>query len=248
MKRPPLHVTDSAPSACPPKRQLQQLLEDIDLSAIAPDLLAHIETCRACHAVMEELTALGVIAAGPESSSELSSPAAPSRAVFRTRLSDDHLRRLRSLLSSVNAVSPSDDGGGAEDINANDLRANDLSADDVSAEAASPSNWPVVQGYEMIRELGRGGMAVVYEARHLRLNRPVALKMIRGHSATAEQIVRFGAEAEIIAGLRHPNIVQIYEVGTQAAQPYFALELMEGGTLADALRGKPAAARCRPAG
>src|SRR6516162_2635219 len=92
----------------------------------------------------------------------------------------------------------------------------------------------------MLRELGRGGMAVVYEARHLRLNRHVALKMIRaGEQATPEQLVRFCAEAEVVARLRHPNIVQIYEVGTHNRQPYFALELMEGGSLAEAQAGKP---------
>jgi serine/threonine-protein kinase len=83
-------------------------------------------------------------------------------------------------------------------------------------------------------------MAVVYEARHLRLNRRVALKMIRaGEEATPEQLVRFCAEGQIVAGLRHPHIVQIYEVGTYRRQPYLALELLEGGSLAEAQGGKP---------
>jgi hypothetical protein len=87
-------------------------------------------------------------------------------------------------------------------------------------------------------------MAVVYEARQLRLNRRVALKMIRaGEHASPEQLVRFCAEGQIVAGLRHPHIVQIYEVGTYRRQPYLALELLEGGSLAEAQGGKPQEAR-----
>jgi WD40 repeat protein/tetratricopeptide (TPR) repeat protein len=109
---------------------------------------------------------------------------------------------------------------------------------------AEETERPNIPGYEILRLLGRGGMAVVYEARHLRLNRRVALKILRaGDHATPEQLVRFCTEGEIVAHLRHPHIVQIYEVGTHNKQPYFALELMEGGDLAQALGGKPLAAR-----
>src|SRR5262249_7521257 len=92
--------------------------------------------------------------------------------------------------------------------------------------------------------LGHGGMAVVYEACQLSLNRRVALKILRASDlATPEQLVRFRTEGEIVAHLRHPHIVHIYEVGTHNKQPYFALELMEGGSLAQALAGRPLAAR-----
>jgi tetratricopeptide (TPR) repeat protein/tRNA A-37 threonylcarbamoyl transferase component Bud32 len=96
-------------------------------------------------------------------------------------------------------------------------------------------NGPV--DYEILGELGRGGMGVVYKARHRRLNRLVALKMIRGAYADEIQIARFKIEAEAVAALRHPNILQIYDIGESEGSPFVALELLEGGSLADRLRG-----------
>ena len=90
-----------------------------------------------------------------------------------------------------------------------------------------------VPGYEILQELGRGGMGVVYEARQEGLNRLVALKMIlHGEHASSEDRARFQAEALAIAKLQHENIVQIYAVGTQDGLPYFALEFCAAGTLA----------------
>jgi serine/threonine protein kinase/Flp pilus assembly protein TadD len=92
--------------------------------------------------------------------------------------------------------------------------------------------------YEILSELGRGGMGIVYKARHRRLNRLVALKMIRGGMHADDiQITRFKIEAEAVAALRHPNILQIYDIGESDGLPYVALELLEGGSLADRLRG-----------
>jgi WD40 repeat protein len=83
-------------------------------------------------------------------------------------------------------------------------------------------------------------MGVVYKARHLRLDRLVALKMIRaGGLAGEDELARFGEEARAVARLQHPNIVQIYEVGEEAGQPYLALEYVEGGSLARRLSGAP---------
>src|SRR5262249_9658159 len=78
--------------------------------------------------------------------------------------------------------------------------------------------------YELLEELGRGGMGVVYRGRHVKLNRPVALKVIlAGGHADAAARERFRAEAEAVARLQHPNVVQIHEVGEREGLPYLAL-------------------------
>jgi tetratricopeptide (TPR) repeat protein len=113
---------------------------------------------------------------------------------------------------------------------------------DLAGPATTPwtGSEPRLPEYEIVRELGRGGMGVVYLARERALNRPVALKMIlAGDHAGPGDLDRFRAEAEAVARLQHPNIVQIYAVGQWGGRPYLALEYCAGGSLEDRLNGTP---------
>lgn len=106
-----------------------------------------------------------------------------------------------------------------------------------SVETAS---GPTISGYIILGELGRGGMGVVYQALQTKLNRVVALKMILdGAYAGERELARFRSEAEAVARLQHPNIVQIHEVGEQDGKPFFSLEFVDGGSLAQKIAGKP---------
>lgn len=101
-----------------------------------------------------------------------------------------------------------------------------------------------VPGYEILAELGKGGMGIVYKARQLKLNRVVALKMVLAEAASnSETLQHFYHEAEAVARLTHPNIVQIHEIGECNGRPYFTLEYLEGGSLADFAAGHPVAPR-----
>ena len=107
-------------------------------------------------------------------------------------------------------------------------------------QSAAPRSLPELDRYTVHREIGRGGMGVVYEATHADLGRRVALKMlISGSLAGPERLSRFHREAQAIAKIEHPNIVQIYDVAEHAGVPYFALEYIENGSLDDKLDGVP---------
>lgn len=119
-----------------------------------------------------------------------------------------------------------------------------------SGESTAPViERPVLPGFEILGVLGRGGMGIVYQARQIKLDRLVALKMVLGGGqADPEQLARFLVEAQAVARLRHPNIVQIHEVGewqpaTGGPLPYLALEYVEGGNLDRQLAGTPQSPR-----
>src|SRR5205085_7637016 len=99
--------------------------------------------------------------------------------------------------------------------------------DDWTPHDADDSALPHIPGYEVEAVLGRGGMGVVFRARHLRLNRPVAVKtVLDGAYVGPRERARFQREAEAVAALRHPNVVPVYDVGEVHGRPYFAMELI----------------------
>ncbi|HMP04373.1 MAG TPA: serine/threonine-protein kinase, partial [Gemmatales bacterium] len=110
--------------------------------------------------------------------------------------------------------------------------------------AAETTAGPVLPGFEMLVELGRGGMGVVYQARQTALGRRVAVKLLRGDAhRDPAALQRFRNEAAALARLQHPHIVQIHEVGEQAGQAFCVLEWVNGGSLDRWLRGRPQPAR-----
>jgi serine/threonine-protein kinase len=116
--------------------------------------------------------------------------------------------------------------------------------DDLPAAAEDDPPLPSIPGYEVEAVLGVGGMGVVFRARHQALNRVVALKMaLAGEYAGPRERERFRREAEAVAALRHPNVVQVYDVGDADGRPFLTMELLDGGSLAQRLNGTPMPAR-----
>jgi WD40 repeat protein len=211
---------------------LERLLADQISDAEQEVAGAHVRACPHCQQILETLTAFKATA--PSVASRAWPNAAPlsgglvstaSRSAIRAGgegLRETELRWLRQLLCPPTP----------------------LDRPEMAAAAPVQADWPMVPGYEILGELGRGGMGNVYRARQLRLNRLVALKLVRADSMVAPaQRPRFLVEGEVLARLQHPNVVQIYDIGFYQGQPYFALELVEGGSLAAKLNGKPLPAR-----
>ena len=157
------------------------------------------------------------------------------------------LRQMNALLQQGGAPPGADPADANLPTLARTLRAQSVNPDAAGTPCTPSEGRPVparalvsVPGYEIVEELGRGGMGVVYKARHLKLNRIVALKMIlAGSHAGVAELSRFQTEAEAIARLQHPNIVQVYEVGEHEGKPFFSLEFCGGGSLAKKLNGTP---------
>jgi serine/threonine protein kinase len=181
----------------------------------------HVEACALCQAKLAHLTAIAD--ADIWQRAEQLSP--------RSEAEEELVRRLKLA------------GPPPASVPTNPADTTKLTQHKLAAQAID-SLWPAVPGYEIIQVLGRGGMAVVFKARHLALQRIVALKMLQNWArADEKELARFRAEADVIARLQHPNIVQIYDVGEVAGRPYFALEYVAGGSLAQHLNGTPQSPR-----
>jgi len=150
----------------------------------------------------------------------------------------------RPYSSDINAVEMTRTSDNATDINGPAFEETaTLLREQTEIEENVPKSVSI-PGYEIESVLGRGGMGVVYKARQLALKRTVAIKMIlAGGHAGSRELTRFRVEAEAVARLQHPNIVQIHEVGEANGHPYCALEFVAGSNLARHLDGKPMLAK-----
>ncbi len=148
------------------------------------------------------------------------------------RVLRERLRRTRDVEAQLEAMFPSQHGGA------------DSTRRALVESLRVDRRLPEIPGYEVDSVIGAGGMGVVYRARHLKLDRWVAIKMVLlGAYASRDELGCLLREARDAAALHHPNIVQVYDVAEHDGFPYFAMELLDGGDLARTLQGKPRAAR-----
>jgi WD40 repeat protein len=196
-------------SDCPSRHQLQQLLANELESSVEELLSSHVESCAACQEILD-----CILDPAYFSLAGWQRPETPTAEyAFLEQLG-------RSTLESFRPSALPWKSGAREGLRL----------------AEMPQE---IQGYEILEELGRGGMGVVYKARQRKLNRITALKIFSGSVATTAERVRFYTEVEAIAQLQHPNIVQVFEVSDHQGRPYYSLEFAQGGSLAQALRGQP---------
>jgi serine/threonine protein kinase len=206
--------------SCPSNETLTGLLADALTAAERDSVARHVEGCAPCQEQLARLTGI------PDTERWRRAGQPPQGAEAEEGL----VRRLQRmpLSSAAHRLEQVDRLGGDSHPAAG------------PAPGAVVSELPGVPGFEILGELGRGGMGVVYQARQIALQRTVALKMVlNGAHAGPKELGRFRAEAAVLARLQHPNIVQIYEVGEAAGRPYFALEFVAGGSLAQHLHGVP---------
>ena len=210
--------------SCPSDEKLATLLADALSAAERDEIADHIGGCASCQEKLARLS--------ESSGADAWRPAAQTQPCCEVE--EEIVRRLKLARPSMafTASIPSD------------TPTLDVAQGRPGTSATFDFEIPSVPGYEIIEILGRGGMGVVFKARQLALQRMIALKMFQNWArADEKELARFRAEADVIARLQHPNIVQIYDVGDVAGRPYFVLEYVAGGNLAQHLNGTPQSAR-----
>jgi serine/threonine protein kinase/lipoprotein NlpI len=197
---------------CPPTAELLRLLDEQLEDSQRSDISTHVDACPRCQEALEALTRGHAYGLSVLSRNSFGEPSAES--------------------ADATVDLPQPDPGATTDGGS--------STSDREASATNSSDgWPSIPAYEILEVIREGGMGVVYKARQRGLNRLVALKLIRGDRARPDHFTRFRIEAEAVAHLKHPNIVQIYEIDEANGLPFLSLELLEGGTLEARLAGNP---------
>ena len=186
----------------------------------------HVETCLRCQGHLDDLTRVARWQVAQPSCS----------AIGRPEFNETIDQRFPPRTSETPVVANGTDADPDETLQPD-------GAENVASHSESrgtKTDHPTIPGYEITQCLGEGGMGVVYEARHLGLKRRVAVKMIRGGAfRRRDHLARLRIEAEVVARLGHPNIVQIFDIGEANGLPFVSLELLEGGRLSDRLNGTP---------
>ena len=222
-------------SACPPADLLERLIKGQLAGAEGDPVAAHVEGCPACQRTLEELTAAP----------------APSRPVAETGGGGAAARAqsdLDRLIDRRPTVVRRDRDGPAlgPPLRPGDAVGLTRAAGFEAATQAGATPLPAVAGFEILREVGRGGMGIVYEAIELALGRRVALKVLPPLSAGPTTVARFHREVRAAGRLHHTNIVPIYGLGQDGGLLYYAMQLIEGEGL-DRLIGRLGRALAAPA-
>jgi eukaryotic-like serine/threonine-protein kinase len=208
---------------CPSEEEFARLLADALPVPERGAVAQHVEACAVCQQKLARLTDVS----DAENWRTRNPPS-------RNEAEENAVRRLKRVRRSPVPIQ----------TNSTEAPTRDFTHGKLTPAATIDFEIPSVPGYEITEILGRGGMSVVFKARQIALQRIVALKMLQNLECAGEkELARFHREADVIARLQHPNIVQIYDVGEVAKRPYFVLEYVAGGNLAEHLDGTPQSAR-----
>jgi CHASE3 domain sensor protein/tRNA A-37 threonylcarbamoyl transferase component Bud32 len=200
----PCDISMSSTIPCPDGAVLERLVQALRSGSELEVLLRHLAVCETCAARVRSMSTEHAT----EAIDLLHLADALARQVPTTELPAP--RRDSSMDSTI---------------------ADRLGRSGTRPRSASVIPIPVIPGYDIMEELGRGSMGIVYRARQVSLHREVALKMPLAGAQAADELRRFRTEAQAAAALQHPNIIQIFEIGTHDNRPFFTMELVEGGNL-----------------